>query len=78
MKEDQFFKTRLEQLGQRIRSLRIAKGYTNAEKFAYEHEISRSQYAQYEQGKDLRFISLLKLLKALDISLEEFFSEGFD
>jgi len=78
MKEDQLYKDRLDQLGQRIRSLRMDKGYTNAEKFAYEHDISRSQYAQYEKGKDLRYTSLLKLLSAFDISIQEFFAEGFD
>ncbi|OEK03285.1 transcriptional regulator [Roseivirga sp. 4D4] len=78
MKEDQLYKDKLDQLGQRIRSLRIAKGYTNAEKFAYEHDISRSQYAQYEKGKDLRYTSLLKLLSAFDISIQEFFAQGFD
>lgn len=36
------------------------------------------QYGLYEKGQDLRFSSLLKVLKALDISLEEFFKEGFD
>ncbi|MEI2738120.1 MAG: hypothetical protein V9F01_05000 [Chitinophagaceae bacterium] len=31
-----------------------------------------------ENGQDLRFTSLLKVLNALDVTLEEFFSEGFD
>ncbi|MEO9803455.1 MAG: helix-turn-helix transcriptional regulator [Reichenbachiella sp.] len=76
MKEDQIIQDKIAQLGKRIKALRLSKGYTNAEKFAYEHEISRSQYAQYEQGKDLRFSSLVKLTDAFDMSLKEFFSEG--
>lgn len=68
----------IEKLGNRIKQLRIAKGYSNAEKFAYEHGITRSQYAQYEKGKNLRFSSLLKLTQAFGLTLEEFFSEGFD
>ncbi len=69
---------RLLQLGNRIKSLRIAKGYSNYEYFAYEHNISRSQFGRYENGEDLRFSSLLKIVEAFDITLEEFFSEGFD
>ena len=78
MKKDQDIEKKIDQLGNRIKELRLSKGYTNAEKFAYEHEISRSQYAQYEKGKDLRFSSLVKLTEAFGISLEEFFAKGFN
>ena len=78
MKDDQYIEVKISQLGDRIKSLRLSKGFTNAEKFAYEHNISRSQYAQYENGKDLRFSSLLKLTQAFGITLEEFFTEGFN
>lgn len=67
----------MKKLGNRIKQLRISKGYSNYEAFAYEHDIPRSQYGRYERGHDLRFSSLLKIIKALDISIEEFFSEGF-
>ena len=68
----------LKKLGARIRTLRILKGYQNYEKFAYEHDISRSQLWRYENGEDLKFSSLLKIIKALGMSPAEFFSEGFD
>jgi transcriptional regulator with XRE-family HTH domain len=68
----------MKQLGARIKVLRIAKGHSNHEKFAFEHNINRSQYWRYEQGEDLKFSTLLKIIKALDVSLLEFFSEGFD
>ena len=67
-----------KKLGQRIKDLRIKKGYTSYEYFAYEHNISRAQFGRYEQGQDLRFSSLIKVLKALDITLQEFFNEGFE
>jgi transcriptional regulator with XRE-family HTH domain len=67
-----------KELGDRIRKLRIAKGYTNSEYFAYEHSIPRAQLGRYERGEDLRFTSLVRVVKALDMTLEEFFSEGFD
>ena len=67
----------LKKMGARIRALRIARGYQNYEKFAFEHDISRSQLWRYENGEDLRVSSLIKILKALDISFAQFFSEGF-
>jgi transcriptional regulator with XRE-family HTH domain len=66
------------QLGRRIRELRIKKGFTNYEYFAYEHGFSRAQYGRYEQGQDLQFTTLIRLVKAFDMTLEEFFSEGFE
>lgn len=65
-------------LARRIKSLRISKGYTNYETFAYENNISRSQYGRYEKGTDIRFTSLLRILNAFDITLEDFFKEGFE
>lgn len=75
---DEFTKKQLESLGNRIRALRKAKGFRNYEQFAFTHEINRSQYGRYENGEDMRFSSLLKVLRAFDISLAEFFSEGFE
>jgi len=68
---------KLEKLGKRFKELRIAKGYPNYEQFAFEHSISRSQYGRYEKGQDIRFSSLSKVLKALDVTFEEFF-KGFE
>jgi len=65
-------------LAKRIRELRIKKGYTNYEYFAYEHELPRAQFGRYEKGEDLRYTSLLKVVRAFGMTLEEFFSEGFD
>jgi transcriptional regulator with XRE-family HTH domain len=68
----------LKQLGQRIKNLRMEKGFTSYEYFAYENNISRAQYGRYEKGEDLRFSSLVKVISALDMSIPEFFKEGFD
>jgi transcriptional regulator with XRE-family HTH domain len=70
--------TELEMLGNRIKELRKKKGYTNQELFAYDNGLNRAQYNKYERGGDIRFSSLVRLLKALDISLKDFFKEGFD
>ncbi|MGA3014939.1 MAG: hypothetical protein ABSD71_13005 [Bacteroidales bacterium] len=68
----------LEILGKRIRDLRIKMGYSNYEYFAYEHDIPRAQFGRYEKGEDLRYSSLLKVIRAFNMTLEEFFSEGFE
>jgi transcriptional regulator with XRE-family HTH domain len=65
-------------LAKRIKELRKKAGYTSYETFAYDHNITRSQWGRYERGEDLRFTSLVKVCQAFNITLEEFFSEGFD
>lgn len=62
-------------LANRIKELRIAKGYSNYEIFAFEKGISRSQYGRYEKGEDLRFSSLMKVIEAFDMTPEEFFKD---
>ena len=76
--KNDFTSKQLLSLGKRFRQLRKDRGYTNYELFAFDNNIPRAQYGRYEKGEDLRFSSLLKVLKALNISLEEFFSKGFD
>lgn len=75
--KDKFTQEELHKLAQRIRQLRIKKGYSNYENFAFDNDIPRAQYGRYENGEDLRYSSLMKVIKALDISVPEFFSEGF-
>jgi len=67
-----------ERLGDRIRSLRIAAGHSSHETFAYENDFNRAQYSRYERGEDLRFSTLVRIVQAFGITLEEFFSEGFE
>ena len=76
--KDEFTQKQLQNLGKRIKKLRKQKGYSNYEIFAFDNNIPRSQYGRYEKGEDLRFSSLLKVIKALGITFEEFFSDGFD
>lgn len=79
MEESEFSKEEvLQKLAKRIKELRIAKGYSSYEYFAYDHNISRAQYGRYEKGEDLRFSTLAKIIDAFGISMKEFFSEGFE
>jgi transcriptional regulator with XRE-family HTH domain len=76
--DTKFTSDELKKLGQRLKNLRKAKGYTNYEYFAYEHGLPRSQYGRYESGKDLRYSTLLKLIKIHGMTVAEFFSFGFE
>ncbi|WP_066838190.1 helix-turn-helix domain-containing protein [Rufibacter ruber] len=68
----------LKKLGERIKALRIKAGYSSYEYFAYEKNIPRAQFGRYERGEDLRYTSLLKVIRAFNMTVEEFFSEGFN
>ncbi|MBO0321234.1 helix-turn-helix transcriptional regulator [Muricauda sp. CAU 1633] len=68
----------IKKLAERIKSLRLQKGYSSYESFAYDNSIHRAQYGRYETGTDMQYTSLLKIAQAFDMTLEEFFSEGFD
>lgn len=65
----------LVKLGARIKALRIKAGYASYETFAYEHGLPRAQYGRYEQGKDLRFSSLVKVVAVFGLTMAEFFEE---
>ena len=69
----------LQKLGDRFKKLRVKKGYMSVEKFAFDSELSRVLYSNYESGKgNITYKNLLKVTKALGISLKDFFSEGFE
>ncbi|WP_395051164.1 helix-turn-helix domain-containing protein [Flavobacterium sp.] len=63
----------LKKIGERLKFFRKKAGYTNYEYFAYDHNISRPQYGKYEAGANIQLNTLIKILKAMNVSLEEFF-----
>lgn len=67
----------LKKVGARLRHFRKKAGYTNSEYFAYENNISRPQYGKYEAGANIQLNTLIKILKAMNVTLEEFFT-GFN
>ena len=67
----------LKKVGERLKHFRKKAGYTNYEYFAYENNFSRPQYGKYEAGANIQLNTLMKILKALNITLEEFF-KGFN
>lgn len=68
----------LLKLAEQIRKSRIEKGFTNYEDFAYEADISRSQYFIYEKGNDMRISTLIKIINGLGMTFEEFVSEWLE
>ena len=68
----------LIKLGKRLKDLRKSKGFTNYEQFAYTHNISRAQYGRYEKGGNISLKTLLKIIQIHNISVKDFFNEGFD
>jgi len=63
----------------RLKGLRKAKGYSNPDKFAYEHNLNRSQYGKYEAGStNIAIRTLVDILNNLDVNLQEFFNEEYD
>lgn len=67
----------LKRIGERLKYFRKKAGYTNYEYFAYDHNISRPQYGKYEAGANIQLNTLIKILKAMNVTLEDFF-KGID
>lgn len=67
-----------KKLGARIKQLRKDAGYTSAEEFAYKFLFPRSGYGQLEQGKNIEYATLIRILNCHGIGYLEFFSEGFE
>lgn len=67
------YQSQYKKIGNRLKQLRLKAGFSAADKFAYEHEIHPAQYTRYERGVDMRVSSLLKVLAAHNMTLQEFF-----
>ena len=64
---------RILQIGELLRKIRIESGYSSHEFFAWEHNIPRVQYWRMEKGNNFTIKTLLRVLDAHGISLQEFF-----
>lgn len=65
---------RIERIGERVKELRIKKGFTSYETFAFEHDLPRVQYGRLERGAaNFKMASLLRVLDIHKITLEDFF-----
>jgi transcriptional regulator with XRE-family HTH domain len=64
-------------ISRRLKALRIQRGYTTVEAFTKDTGLSRSQYLRFEKGNDVKLSSLVKIIKAFNITFSEFFEDGF-
>ncbi|MGV3609427.1 MAG: helix-turn-helix domain-containing protein [Fluviicola sp.] len=64
--------SQLYQIGRALKQLRIDKGISNYEALADALDMARSQYGPYENGKNLRLGTLLRILNYHQISLTDF------
>jgi transcriptional regulator with XRE-family HTH domain len=64
-------------ISRRLKALRIQRGYTTVEAFTKETGLSRPQYLRFEKGNDLKLSSLVKIIKAFNMTFAEFFEDGF-
>ena len=62
-------------VARKLKSLRIAKGYSSYEKFALDHDLDRKQYWRLENGSNLTIRSLVKILEIHQMTLKEFFED---
>lgn len=71
-------KTPAQIIGQRIREIRLAKGYTSYKTFALEHDIEPRQYFRYEAGEaNFKIETLIRLAKCFEMSVQELL-DGLD
>jgi transcriptional regulator with XRE-family HTH domain len=63
--------------GKRLKELRKKKGYKGQMGFAFEKGLNVRRYSAWETGADIKLSNIVRLCNALEISVEEFFSEGF-
>jgi hypothetical protein len=66
---------RVLQIGEKLKKLRLKKGYPAYDYFAFEHDISRVLYWRMEKGTNFTIGSFLKVLKAHNMSMKDFFKD---
>ena len=66
---------RLKLIAQKLKQLRLDKGYSSYEAFAFDHDLPRVGYGRHEQGSNLTLKSLLRLLDIHQLTLADFFGE---
>ena len=64
----------LEKVGAKLKELRISKGYSSYENFAFDNSLNRANYGRYENGVNLKLSTLISILECHDLTLEQFFN----
>lgn len=66
---------RILKIANKIKELRIKKGYTSHELFAWDNNLNRVQYWRIEKGSNITLKTLLIVLDIHKISLADFFKD---
>jgi hypothetical protein len=64
---------RILKMAEKLRKMRIEKGFTSYDSFAWDNDLSRIHYWRIEKGSNFTMQTLLKILDIHKITLEEFF-----
>ena len=67
--------SRIIKMAEKLKELRIAKGYSSHEAFAWDNDVNRVQYWRIEKGANITIKTLLTLLDIHKISLADFFND---
>jgi len=66
---------RMLKIANKIKELRIQKGYSSHENFAWDNNLNRVQYWRIEKGRNITMKTLLSILDIHKISLSDFFKD---
>jgi len=66
---------RIVKIANKIKELRILKGYSSHESFAWDNSLNRVQYWRIEKGTNITLKTLLKILDIHNISVSDFFKD---
>jgi hypothetical protein len=66
---------RLKRIAHKLKQLRLDKGYSSYEAFAFDHDLPRVGYGRHEQSSNLPLKSLLRRLHIHQVSLADFFAD---
>lgn len=76
---DQFSQMEQEiliKIGNKLKDLRLKKGYNSYENFAFDNDIPRVHYWRIEAGKtNITIRTLLKVLAIHNITIQDFFTD---
>jgi hypothetical protein len=66
---------RILKIAKKLKELRISKGYSSHEAFAWDNNLNRVQYWRIEKGSNLTLRTILNILDIHQISPSEFFKD---
>ena len=66
---------RIQKIADKLKELRIERGYSSHENFAWDNNLNRVQYWRIEKGTNITMKTLLSILDIHKITLNEFFDK---